>query len=277
MASNVTVFQAIRRGRYILIPAILIIFIGPLAASALLLKFLESPVWYMVFPLVFSFAAVIIGGAWLNTEWWIWALERVRNVHELKQRAVANQLMAEDDSWKHKIWFKTPAQKARLLALQHKFEQPDEMYDDPSVPSRTEIVFSKRYIAGEIAVFAALLAGSTLLLAGGEGFILYGLVDLFCLYRLYRAVSNLLSGDVPLEISTDGIRIKGEMRKWDDVLGINEPDYRNHNLVVFSKMEGVENTALSESIRTDNLLISSEKLAHLLKVYLLRHKKGWSG
>lgn len=277
MTSEVTVFQAIRRGRYILIPAILLAFIGSLAGSAFLLLYLDLPGWCMAFSLLFALTILVFGGAWLNTEWWIWALENVRNVHELKQRAIANQLMAEDDSWKHKIWFKTPGQKARLAALQHKFDQPDAHSDDPLVPSRTEIGFSKRYIAGEIALFLALLAGSTLLLARGEGYILFGLVDLFCLYRLYRAVSNLQSGDAPLEISPEGIRIRGELRKWDDVLGINEPDYRNHNLVVFSKMEDVESTALSESIRIDNLLISNEKLAHLLKVYLLRHEKGLSG
>ena len=277
MASEVTVFQAIRRGRRVLIPAILLVFIGTLAALLFLLKFIGSPVWYAAFPLVFSLAALILGGSWLNTEWWIWALEHVRNVHELKYRAIANQLMAEDGSWKHKFWFKTPGQKARLAALQYKFNQPDQHEDDPSVPSRTEIGFSKKYIVAETGLFAVLLTGSIYLLAGGRAVILFGLVGLFCLYRIYRAVGNLQSGDAPLEISVDGIRIRGAMRKWDDVMGINEPDFQNSNMVVFSKIAEEPDTALSESIRTDNLLISNEKLAHLLKVYQIRHEQKRSG
>ena len=67
------------------------------------------------------------------------------------------------------------------------------------------------------------------------------------------------------------------MRKWDDVMGINEPDFQNSNMVVFSKIAEEPDTALSESIRTDNLLISNEKLAHLLKVYQIRHEQKRSG
>lgn len=273
MEQRVSPIQAIRRGRWLVIPTVIVSIAGGIAGWAGLVRLLELPDWCYLLALPAMFATLFFASNYVQTEWWIWALERVRNVHDLRIRASNNQLMLPEEGWLRHLWFKTPGQKARLEALQYKFEQDDEYFDDPALPANVEIPCSKAYVLGELLLFSIFLTGCVWLIWLGKGYILFSIIGLYCLYRIYRCVACLISGVVPLEIGEAGIRIRGELHPWSGIAGIDEPNYQHYSLTVFSTIPDDADAVMSESIRTDNLQISREQLAHLLRVYVLRYEK----
>jgi hypothetical protein len=272
MEQVISPIQAIRRGRLVVIPTVFVSMIGGLVAGFYFVYLLQLPEWCYVLALPVMLFSFFFATNYVQTEWWIWALERVRNVQDLRIRAINNQLMLPEEGWIRHLWFKTPGQQARLEALQYKFDQEDERFDDPALPASVEIRYWTNYIVGEMLFFAALLACCVWLIWLEKGYILFSLISGFCLYRMYRCVANLLSGDVPLEIGEAGIRIRGEWHPWSGIEVVREPDYESSKMFVFSKDPNDADAVTSDNIRIDNLQVSNERLAHLLRVYHLRYE-----
>ena len=130
MEQVISPIQAIRRGRLVVIPTVFVSMIGGLAAGFYFVHLLQLPEWCYLLALPAMFFSFFFATNYVQTEWWIWALERVRNVHDLKIRASENQLILPEEGWLRHLWFKTPGQKARLEVLQYKFEQDDEYFDE---------------------------------------------------------------------------------------------------------------------------------------------------
>lgn len=268
---EVTVFYAIRRGRRVVIPGFLFLFIGGLFLAIWLVDSSGMPIWCLAPALLFSVAASSLAGIWLNTEWWIWAIQHVRNVHELKFRAISSQLMAEDGNWRHKIWFKTPGQKRRLRDLAYKFDIPDDVPNDTSVPPRTEVAYDKRRIVAEMVFETAMIAGLLYLVStGAKHQIFLVIFAVYIVYRIFRCVRVLQSTDAPLAIGNEGIRIKNVFKKWEEVRALAEPDYQNSDLRIYFEASDRPDALDYESIGVGNLQITEERLAHLLIVY--RHR-----
>jgi uncharacterized coiled-coil protein SlyX len=77
------------------------------------------------------------------TKWRVWAFENVRNVHELKKRAIQEKLISADSSIFEKTEIRTAKDKERLRLLAHKFEQDDLFQDDLTIANETTIYYSK--------------------------------------------------------------------------------------------------------------------------------------
>ena len=101
-----------------------------------------------------GFACIIGGYVWtfllpafyyllMLPRWRIWALSNVRNVHELKQRAILSHLYPESHSFVWRLAIKSAQQVAILEELQKKFNEPDVFEDDYSIPQQTEYFTSK--------------------------------------------------------------------------------------------------------------------------------------
>lgn len=148
---NVTVKEALRKGKLHLmyIPVFLLFFfIGLYGFGLYLLDQNEvDETWVMI---VFGFGGIILV-LFLPfiyyyiklPRWRIWAYTNVRNVHELKRKAILARILYEDDSFYMRFEIKSAEQKEQLRLLQQKFERPDEFIDDPLLPFETVYEYGK--------------------------------------------------------------------------------------------------------------------------------------
>ncbi len=161
MKREVTVKKALRTGKFFLVVLPMMVFIAILIfGSFVVSKKDRSDVWAIaLLPCAFLFA-------WLSrslaaTPWRIWAFTNVRNVHELKSRAVSDKLILSTRNFFSKTQVATRNQKRKLLELERKFEVADVFQDDTSIPPQTVIYFSKKHNLKECC-FGLLLAGTGL-------------------------------------------------------------------------------------------------------------------
>lgn len=76
----------------------------------------------------------------------------MRNVHELKKRAIQEKLIWNDGSIFEKTEIRNTENKRKLKQLEKKFEQEDESKEDYSLPPKMEIYYSKTYSYFELSV-----------------------------------------------------------------------------------------------------------------------------
>jgi hypothetical protein len=145
----VSVKQAVSRGRKIVFLPALTIFIGvPVITNLVLPRPYSIIIPSMV--LLVSLLLAAVYRAYAVPRWMLWAFTNVRNVHELKKRAVDAMLIPGESNAglrKYEKW--TENQKREWTQLELRFNQPDEFVDDPTVPAETHVYFSiiKRVLA----------------------------------------------------------------------------------------------------------------------------------
>ncbi len=91
------------------------------------------------------------------TPWRIWAFSNVRNVHELKRKAIQERLVSTK-RFVEKTEIRTKSQKRKLLELEQKFSFPDIFEDDPTIPYEVVLRFSKRDKIGGLALGLVLIS-----------------------------------------------------------------------------------------------------------------------
>jgi hypothetical protein len=103
-------------------------------------------------PIGWLFATGFIGGFVVGWMWWsiavtrwrIWALQHVRNIHELMEVAVAEKFIWPKGHFFERTEIRTAGQRAMLEALGVRLRKPDVWKDDPQVPEFTEIRWSRK-------------------------------------------------------------------------------------------------------------------------------------
>ena len=140
---NISVDTAIEKAkRTILYPSLGILIGIPLILCILAeLDIIQS--WLVLIGFICSTLISILFWSFTITNWKIWAYENVRNLHELKRRAIQEKLTYEDDSFYLKLEFKSQRQKEKLKYLEKRFENKDLFSDDNEIPTETIISFSK--------------------------------------------------------------------------------------------------------------------------------------
>ena len=136
---QVSVDKALKKGRLILV-LMFVISIVILTIALLTLGKYSIAVFLILF-----FSAMPIGAlvaAYLLNKWKYWAFENVRNVHELKQRAIEDRLITEKDKFFTKIE-NSMQNDVDLWNIKQKFLQDDIFTDDLSVAKETYVYHSR--------------------------------------------------------------------------------------------------------------------------------------
>lgn len=215
MSENVTVKQALRKGMWQLMYAPLLLLFALMGLYGLgLYLFSEANVQETWVAIVYG-----IGGMLLALflpfvyyyiklpRWRIWAFTNVRNVHELKQRAILARILYEDDSFLIRFQIMNERQREQLRQLQHKFEQPDEFVDDLTVLFETVYTSEKNLKTGLILPFVFLITGGVMCYLEEYGTaIMCVWVAMFVCFLHFRAVGRLKGAT--LTLSNDGITTK---------------------------------------------------------------------
>jgi hypothetical protein len=222
---NVTVDDALRRGRkmvvipqrvfYIILPFLALIMLGFAPGHLLEKGLIMALITFFVPPLYWCI---------MVTRWKLWAFDKVRNVHELEDRAIIYGILSKKGGFFEKLEIRTPGQQRKLKMLQDKFNQPDIFVDAPSIPEETSIYYDRKRELIIMALFTILFLAVIILgIMSPIHVPCFGVsvVPLFFIIKHYLIFKDR---DVQLLLNAEGIQMAGvRFYMWDVVsdIGIN--------------------------------------------------------
>jgi hypothetical protein len=267
---TVTVDQAIQKGKRKIYYPSLAIFFTSIGLDFFLAGFNVLPFW--IIPVGFLPAILL---SWLYwsltiTKWKLWAFENVRNVHELKKRAIREKLISADDSFWMMTEIRSNADSERWDALQLKFKQKDVFNDDLRIPSETFIYFSKKKIFLE-------LIPAVILLSTGIFFITRSTAGWFGIASIigsavwgYFIFPKLKNRTPQIIISNKGIQTaKTDFYNWAEIKNEDVIEEGGEEVSYFLSYKHPKG---SEKFNVDRLQIDWRSLAKLLILYRGRYK-----
>jgi hypothetical protein len=267
----VTVDEAISKGKRMLVYPSMSILFGTIGLG-LLLAVSDYPPETFVICLFGGPILAVIYWNYTVTKWRIWAFENVRNVHELRKKAIRHKLLRREGNYFARTEFVNAEQKLQLRRLEKKFLDKDVYHEDLSVTIETQVFFSKPVMVfAYIFSLAILILGIYVAIANTTFIPLYFFLPIggFLLYKAYKRYS----GKAPqLVINALGIRIRDKLLiEWGDIQN-DEIIYRregkndNHYLAI-SHVDGYDEILLND------LDITIEELEHKLQVHWFRFEK----
>ncbi len=279
MPKTITVNKAIWRGRLTVTLPLIIIFLS-VFGTAVYLVFDGFGRW--VFGIAFLFCMLVLPfyQAIMATKWYIWAFSSVRNVHELRQRAIFERLILNKRNFLLKSAFISHSDQETIVSIEKKFDVPDDYEDDPKIPAVTKIYVSKTgkvflllvmlicFAAGLSLLFIAhiFIVGSILCLASG-----------YLIFDAYRSISNsqpqIVISSEGIETTTSGFHYWKEIK--NEIVGIEgDTDYNEggdnemrrgtYYYLAYDFNNG------KEKMPVYDLRITHWKLAKLLRIYRSR-------
>ncbi len=269
MKHNVTVEQALSRGQIVAVFIPLACMIATPALAALI--FGANP---------FSIIGGIIGGflmSWLAwsigiTYWRLWAFENVRNVHQLKKRAVQEKIIWRDGHFFERTEIRNAEQREKLKLLERRFNHDDVFYDDASVPDATYIYFSKANSYSEIVLSLFFLGASVYFYFSGaeepKSKILIYIGPVVGIIMLYQGLKKLRNIKPQLIIDDEGIRIAGRsLIDWESIHDTAVITKNKEHVLEIYHLDG------TDEVQIQKLGTNAKKLRHLLDIYRVRHEK----
>jgi hypothetical protein len=155
------------------------------------------------------------------TRWKLWAFDKVRNVHELQERAVMYGILGKKGGFFEKLEIKTPGQQRKLKALQDKFNESDIFIDDPSIPEETQIYYERKKELVKIVLFALLLLGIIILGIVRALLMPCLLVSVIPVYFIIAHYQVLSDSEVQILLNAEGIKMAGvRFYTWDKISDI---------------------------------------------------------
>ena len=271
MKRIVSVDKAIRTGRLLIIPLLLTFALGCLIVVAIYQHNMETTLgWF--FLILFLFGPIIFSGliaAFLTYIWQYWAFGNVRNVHELKKRALTLGFITEKGRFLRKVENSTEKDK-KHWKIKQKFLQNDIFVDDLSVPSETHIYHSKALIY--FFLFIAVFTIVGLVYVFTNNILIIGIATLIVVMTFLQLNRNKLKREQPqITLSNKGIEtISTGFTSWKNIQ--NEQVYivrAGKNTKYYLKYR---NFGRQETVLLTGLNIGDGRMAELLILYRNRYE-----
>jgi len=265
MIETVTVDEALRKGHRMVNYPVIAILVGMPTASMVL-----SVQGLLPFGSIAVAFVLGVGLGWLYwsvmiTKWRLWAFENVRNVHELRKRAIRENLIWPDGHILNKIEIRSREDQMKWESLHHKFEREDLFHDDPTVPAETAIYYSKAINYFQMGI-ALIIFTTGLHLLWDKNYIWGAIVTVigaFASYREYREATNT---EPQIILNSRGIQTaKTPFYAWGDISNeevISERRGRNTSHYLIYDYPGGR-----KKLEIDDYTIDQQTLNHLLFVY----------
>jgi hypothetical protein len=123
------VADAIKKGQRNVNVPVFAIQSGLWVVCIILMAYTSTPVWIGVVIGVLAFVFAWLYWSFAITRWRLWAFEHVRNVHQLKERAIAKKLLWPDGNIFEKTEIRTAVQRKKWENLKAKFDIEDIVLD----------------------------------------------------------------------------------------------------------------------------------------------------
>jgi hypothetical protein len=271
MNDVVSVNDAINKGKWVLtfptIGIMLICIFTPLGLS----MFGICPAWFTVLGMIFSVIPAWIWWSFNVVKWKIWAFSNVRNVHELKRKAIKENLIWPDGSSFEKTEVWNTSSKERWSEIQLKFNKDDVFEDDFNLPNESIIYYSRSKNLLELIIMAALVIGGFYFLYEESylfAAILIG-VGTWGVFKEYKEYSNT---NPQITINDNGIETAFyEFVSWTHIR--NEQVEREGSGKHMKFKLTYEAYDELQEVYIDEYDTNETSLEHLLQVYRVRFQK----
>ena len=271
MNKTVTVDKAISKGHIMVNFPVMVIMFGIIGLTLYLGVQKLIPTWG--FPVGFVFAFVFSWLCWsfMITKWRIWAFENVRNVHELKKRAIQEKLIWADGNIFEKTEIRTAADKEKLNSLKDKFLQDDLFEDDLTVGNETIIYYSKAGNFLEMLIMLVCLGFGIYVLLKTDSYIFGSILSIVGAYFSFKEYKQATNKEPQIIINDKGIKtISTKFYNWKNIKNaevISENYGRDvHFYLIYDHPNG------SERLQIDDYDTDQRSLNKLLILYSGRSK-----
>ncbi len=271
MNDVVSVNDAIKRGKYLLTYPTLAMFIICILAPLVLSMYGFCPPWFMILGMVFSIIPAWIWWSFNVVKWKVWAFSNVRNVHELKRKAIKENLIWPDGSSfeKTEVWNQT--EKERWSEIQIKFKKEDVFEDDFNLPNESIIYYSRSKNLLELIIMAALVFGGFYFLYE-ESYLFAAIiigVGTWGVFKEYKEYSNT---NPQITINDKGIETAFcEFVPWNHIRD-EQVEREGSGKHIKFKLTYEAYDELQE-VYIDEYDTNEASLEHLLQVYRVRFQK----
>ncbi|MGY3211805.1 hypothetical protein [Mucilaginibacter sp. HD30] len=268
MHETISVDEAIKKGIYTVnLPALLILMIGLIASFSM--AFILFRPYGMIFGMVVSYALATAYRAIMAAKWRIWAFDKVRNVHELRERALSEKLMyLKNRPGFGIINYNSKRQEEQWEQLQAKFQHPDIFIDDQSVPAETVIRYSVvKYLIWTIMYLLMTIFGFYLCTLGQViSYIIGILLILIGAVNSYMRITKMFNREPQIILNNDGMSTTGtSFYKWNDIA--NEKTIREGTGKYAMYYLCYDHQKRSTKFHLNDLEVSFMQLQKLLRVY----------
>ncbi len=218
MFETVSVDEAIRKGhRTVTLPGILIM-LGSFGICIFLGVQKSVPNSYVIAGAVLSPLVAWLYWSFAITRWRLWAFDNVRNVHELKKRAIRENLIWPDGSFFEKTEIRNTEEKEKWHSLLEKFNRPDLFTDDPNIPQTTTIYYSKGKNYVEMAIMLAIAAIGIYLLIKTDRYIIGSAIALFGMWLAFREFRQANNIKPQIVLNENGMEtITTAFHSWNEI------------------------------------------------------------
>ncbi len=275
MREQISVNKAIKIGHLIVNIPVFTAIIGSPAFALYLSKQNLIPGWGIGIAFLIGFVLAWLIWSYMITKWRIWAFENVRNVHELKKRAIQEKLIWNDGNIFEKTEIRNSEDKIKLRNLEKKFEKEDEHKEDYSLPPKIEIFYSKVYSYFELGVSILIIGVGIYFLLKGEtkSYILGTIMSVIGLYSSAKELRKIFNNKPLIIIDNKGIKTKNiGFRNWASI--------KNEEVI----QEGYGKSAKSyltyfydedeyEKMKIDSLNVTHRELENIIRTYRTRNNK----
>lgn len=274
MKEQISVDKAIKRGHLTIIIPVWFILLGTPCFAMYLFSEKLIPSWGIVISFLIGFLFAWLYWSYGITKWRIWAFESVRNVHELKKRAIQKDLIWKDNSWFNKTEIKTDSDKRKWTELKKKFEKKDIFEEDYSVPSQYVIYYSIIKNTYQFTIMLLCLVGGIYLLVNSDSYFLGTLLTLTGVYLGFEGLKKVFDRNPQITMSNKGIEtINTEFKNWsevknEEVLMEGSGKHRDFYLI-YDYKKGFE------KLKINDYDISPKKLENLIRTYRIRNNKNY--
>jgi len=277
MRQEISVNKAINRGHLIVNVPVFICIIGIPALSFYLSNQNLIPKWGIGIGFVLGFVIAWLVWSFMITKWRIWAFENVRNVHELKKRAIQEKLIWNDGNIFEKTEIRTLEDKKELKKLEKKFDKEDVYREDHSLPPKTIIKFSKSLGLFEL-IISILIIGVGIYFISKEtnkNYVLGGIMSLIGIYSSIKELRKILNNKPQIIIDNKGIEtITTEFKNWTNIES-EEVIQEGYGKSAKSYLRYWYDEEIFEKIEIDKLDITHQQLENIIRTYRIRNNKNY--
>lgn len=277
MREQISVDKAINRGHLIVNVPVFVSIIGCPALALYLSRQNLIPDWGIGIAFLIGFVLAWLIWSFMITKWRIWAFENVRNVHELKKRAIQEKLIWNDGNIFEKTEIRNSKDKSILKKLEKKFEQEDEYREDYSLPLKMEIKYSKAYNYVELGVSILIIGVGIYFFTKGETkqYILGAIMTGIGLYSTIKEFRKALDTKPKIIIDSKGIQTKNvEFKDWSNIES-EEVIQEGYGKSAKSYLTYFYDEDEFEKIEIDSLNVTHRELENILRTYRIRNNKNY--
>jgi hypothetical protein len=241
----------------------------------LLANIFDFPKWLGI--IGFFLGIILAWLAWsiLITKWRIWAFSNVKNVHELRRKAVQKKLIWETGTTFERTEYRSKKDKISLKKLEEKFNFEDVFEEDPKLSKEIKIYYSiTTALFVIIFLLFGLIAGVYLIIDDSILKICFGFfLTVISLFVIKENIKNVMNRQPQIIINAEGIKAHNEdFRHWSDIY---DEQILTEGYGSSAKHYFIFGDASSDYTKIDivNLTTTAGKLENILRTYRIRYNK----